>query len=619
MSQHDRNEAFEDELDADDSIIARALKISLSLILLLALVVAAVLVWRHLSGPEPEPVEEAEAVDLEALLAPEAGPRAPAARFVDRTAEAGIDYLHVNGAFGERLLPETMGGGVAVIDHDGDGDQDLLFVSGRSWPFDPEPPLEAASSLRLYANDGEGGFEEVTEAVGLAGERFYGMGVAVGDVDGDGRVDVFVTAVGPNRFYLNRPEGFVEVAESAGVDGGANDWSTGAAFFDADGDGDLDLWVTNYVQWSREIDLAVDYRLTGIGRAYGPPSNFAGTHSRLYLNQGEGRFEDVTESAGLIITHPTTGEPIGKGLAVMPVDVDRDGLLDVIVANDTVRNFAFRNLGGGRFEELGTEWGLGFDRNGMATGAMGIDAGPALGDDRLAVAIGNFANEMSSLYLSQADPSQFADQSIAQGVGAATRLALTFGVGFIDYDNDGRLDYAQANGHVENEINRVQASQHYRQPGQLFWNCGADCSQTFQPLEASRIGDLAEPIVGRGLAWGDFDQDGRIDLVLTQIGGAPLLLFNETDTDHHWLGLELIGRAPNTSAIGAEVRIEVAGRELRRRIMPARSYLSSVALPLTIGLGAADRVERLSIRWPDGELQQIERPTVDQRLRITQP
>jgi hypothetical protein len=475
-------------------------------------------------------------------------------------------------------------------------------------------------ALRLYANDGKGRFSEITAAVGLDALHFYGMGLAVGDVDGDGRQDVFVSAVGSNHLLMNTSEGFVDVTARAGVAGAEDDWSTSAAFFDADADGDLDLMVTQYVQWSREIDLAVDYRLTGIGRAYGPPTNFGGTQNRLYLNQGNGSFEEVTEQAGLRVDNPATGEAVGKGLALIPADLDRDGLLDVVVANDTVRNFVFHNLGGGRFEEVGTEWGLGFDRNGMATGAMGIDAAYMLDDDqRLGIAIGNFANEMSSLYVSQMTVGQFADQSIAEGIGAPTRAALTFGVGFIDYDNDGRLDYVQANGHVENEINRVQASQQYRQPAQLFWNCGSECAQTFQLLDAERIGDLARPIVGRGLAWGDLNADGRIDLVLTQIDGPPLVLFNETDTSYHWLSVSLRGRTPNTAAIGAELTLEAGGRTQRRSVMPTRSYLSQVALPVHFGLGDADRIDSLTIRWPDGQVQVLNDLTADRSLTIDQP
>ncbi|MEN1726890.1 MAG: CRTAC1 family protein [Pseudomonadota bacterium] len=604
----------------DDAIIGVAFRRSLQVFALIALLVLAWFGWQWLNRPAEVVVEEAVALDLDDLLSEPEGPSAPMADFVDRAQAGGVDFQHVSGAYGERLLPETMGGGVAVLDHDGDGDQDLLFINGQPWSFDPDQPDTPPPTLRLYDNDGLGAFTEVTDALGLGDLYFYGMGVAIGDVNGDARVDVFVSAVGSNRLLMNTPEGFVDVTTQAGVAGADEDWSTSAGFFDADGDGDLDLMVTQYVQWSREIDLAVDYRLTGIGRAYGPPTNFGGTQNHLYMNDGDGRFEEVTERAGLMVNNPATGEAVGKGLALIPTDLDRDGLLDVVVANDTVRNFVFHNQGDGQFLEVGTEWGLGFDRNGMATGAMGIDAAFMLDDDqRLGIAIGNFANEMSSLYVSQALVSQFADQSIAEGIGAPTRAALTFGVGFVDYDNDGRLDYVQANGHVENEINRVQASQQYRQPAQLFWNCGPDCSQTFQVLGGDQIGDLAKPIVGRGLAWGDLNADGRTDLVATQIDCPPLVLFNNTETGHHWLTVSLRGVTPNTSAIGAELLLTAGDLTQRRSLMPTRSYLSQVALPIHFGLGDIDRVDELTIRWPNGQVQTLTNLPVNQQLVVDQP
>ena len=603
--------------------ITRAFWGSLLVLLVLVGLIAAVVLLRWLmQPPEPVPVEEAR-VDLSDLLARPDLPPAPPARLVDITEAAGIDFVHVNGAFGERLLPETMGGGVAFLDFNNNGHQDLLFINSSPWPFGPQTE-PAPDSLRLYANDGSGRFREVTAEVGLDGFSFYGMGVALADVTGNGYPDLFVTAVGPNRFFINHGGHFEEASAQAGLAGGEDSWGTGAAFFDANGNGYLDLFVANYVEWSREIDIEVDYRLTGIGRAYGPPTNFQGVQSYLYFNNGDGTFRDVSAEAGIHVNHAATGEPEGKALAVIPVDLNGNGLLDLVVANDTVRNFAFINQGDGRFEEQGTELGLGFDRNGLATGAMGIDA-VVLGNGRpgdgqdLTIAIGNFANEMSSFYVSQGPSGGFADQSITAGIGAPTRLALTFGVFFFDYDLDGRLDFLQVNGHVENEINRVQSSQHYRQPGQLFWNCGPDCPQTFQPVDRQHIGALATPLVGRGAAFADINGNGRLDVVLTQIGGPPLLLRNDTDLGHHWLRLQLQGRAPNTSAIGAVVRLEAGGRAQERTVMPTRSYLSQVELPLTFGLGAHDRVDRVAITWPDGSQQVLEDLAPDRLHRVIQP
>lgn len=601
----DDDTQFEDAREQDDTVIGVVFRRSLLVVLVAVLLAGAVFGVRYLLKSAPAPEVTQTRIDLSSLLAPAVTPEPPPGLFTDVTAAAGIDFVHENGAFGERLLPETMGAGVAFIDYDGNGTQDLLFVSSARWPFDPDGAESASATLRLYHNDGHGNFREVTDEVGLGGLDYYGMGVAVGDYDGDGRTDIFITAVGENRLYRNEGGRFTDVTAAAGVGGGLDTWSTGAAFFDANNNGYLDLFVVNYVQWSREIDIQVDYRLTGVGRAYGPPMNFAGTRNYFYINNGDGTFTERGVEAGLNIVHPTTGEPIGKGLALIPVDLDGDGYIDVMVANDTVRNFVFHNRGDGTFDEVGTDWGLGFDRNGHATGAMGIDFARHTNAAPLAIAIGNFANEMSSFYVSQGDSTQYADQTILEGIGAATRAALTFGVFFFDYDLDGRLDYLQANGHVENEINRVQASQQYRQPGQLFWNCGTECPGTFLEVPVSRIGALATPMVGRGAAYADINGNGRLDVVLTQIGGPALLLRNDLESAGNWLRVRLRGKSPNTDAIGARLELEAGGVTQYRKVMPTRSYLSQVELPVTFGLGDTDSIDRLTIVWPDGSEQVV--------------
>ncbi len=594
-------------LTPGEARVRRALYITLAAALLVA---GAAAVYLGLGGGEPveEPVMEMQPAPPPATVSA-AVPAVPAIPFTDITAAAGIDFVHVNGAYGERLMPETIGSGVAFLDYDDDGDQDLLFINSRPWPG-RDGAMDARHAL--YANDGHGNFTDVTEAAGLA-FRDYGMGVAVGDYDGDGRVDIYLTNLGPNRLLRNTGGRFVDETAAAGVAGGERDWGTAAAFFDYDGDGDLDLFVANYVEWSREDDLAIGFRLTGLGRAYGAPNHFRGAPSRLYRNDGDGTFTDVSRDAGIGGDGPAAGSTAGKALGVVPVDYDGDGYLDLVVANDTVQNFLYHNQGDGRFEEVGAFEGVAFDRNGRSTGAMGIDAAHFRNDADLGIAIGNFANEMSSLFVTADGRAPFADEATLEGLGAATRLALTFGVFFFDADLDGRLDLLQANGHLEHEINRVQPSQHYAQPAQLFWNCDG-CPARFQPVAGA--GDLYRPLVGRGAAYADIDGDGDLDVVITQNGRAARLFRNDQERGHHWLRLRLEGAAPNRDAMGARLELTAQGVTQYRRVMPTRSYLSQVELPVTFGLGDASTVESLVVTWPDGARQTVAVPGVDRLLVV---
>jgi len=543
------------------------------------------------------------------------GPEVPRLPFTDVTREAGIDFVHRNGADGEKLLPETMGGGVAFFDYDGDGDPDLLLMHTSTAA---DPPVV------LYANDGEGRFRDVTAASGLAaavGKGFLGMGVAAADVDGDGWRDLYLTAVGRNRLLRNRGGRFEDATGASGAAGPADAWSTGAAFFDADGDGDLDLFVANYVRWSREIDLALGFELDGVGRAYALPQSYGGSHSMLFLNGGDGRFEEVGAAAGIRVTD-VAGKPLGKGMAVAVVDLDGDRRPDVFVANDTERNFLFHNLGGGRFEEVGEVYGLAYSPDGRNTGAMGVDHGEMDGG-RLTLTVGNFAKESSSFYRASEDPTFFEDQALAAGVGPATRMALTFGVLLFDVDLDGRLDLLQANGHVEPDIAKADRAQSYRQAPQLFWNAGPARGgvSRFRELPAGHVGDLGEPLAARGAAYADVDGDGDLDLVLTQIAGPALLLRNDQESGHRWLRIALEGRPPNRDAIGAETRLVVGGEENRRTLQPNRGYLSQVEHTLTFGLGTASKIDALEVTWPDGGKQRLETPaaTPGRVLHLRQP
>jgi len=505
----------------------------------------------------------------------------------DVTEQAGINFRHNSGAYGGKLLPETLGSGCAFVDYDADGYPDILLVNSMDWPGHQRN----RSALKLYKNNRNGSFSDVTRAAGLDIE-LYGMGVAVADYNNDGFPDILITCVGQNHLFQNTGKGtFRDVTKTSGL-AGRSAFSTSALWFDYDRDGHLDLFVCNYVNWSPEHDVFCS--LDGKNKSYCTPEAYRGETCWLFRNRGNGTFEDVTAASGIFDTS-------SKSLGVAMLDFDQDGWPDLFVANDTQPNKLYRNLRNGKFKDVAVEAGLAFSADGKARAGMGVDVGDFENSGRPGIAITNFDNEMVGLYRSAA-AGQFEDVSIAAGVGGPSRNTLGFGCGFADLDLDGRLDLIVANGHIDDTVRNIRGNVGYAQPPHLFLNLG---NGKFQDVAAVNGGDFAVSRVGRGLAFADFDRDGDLDVLLTTNNGPAFLFRNDLNNGNRFLRLHLTGTKSNRDAIGAVVRIYHGGETQMRTVRAGSSYLSQSELPLTLGVGKADRIDRLTIDWPSGGTQEF--------------
>jgi enediyne biosynthesis protein E4 len=517
-------------------------------------------------------------------------------RFRDITKQAGINFVHNNGAAGKKWLPETMGPGCAFIDYDNDGYPDVLLVNGESWTSSGRP-----STLKLYHNNRNGTFTDVTAKAGLA-VSFYGLGVAVGDYDNDGFDDIFISALGQSRLFHNNGNGtFTDVTRAAGL-WGPNEFSTSAAWVDYDRDGKLDLVVANYVQWSPQTDIYCT--LDGVKKSYCTPESYKGASLRLWHNLGGGKFEDVTAKAGLL-------DNTSKSLGLAVLDANGDGWPDLVVANDTQPNKLYINTGKGTFTESAVSAGIAFSEDGVARAGMGIDAADYDRSGKPSIIIGNFSNQMMALYHNEGN-GLFVDEAPRSEVGRKSLLTLGFACFFFDYDLDGWLDIFVANGHIEPEIERIQKRVKYPQSPHLFHNQGGgkfvDATESVGP-------DLGVPRVGRSAAYADIDNDGDLDALMTTNGG-PAVLFRNEGVTNHGLRIKLVGTRSNRDGIGTAVTVNAGGEKQSAMLRSGSGYLSASELVLTFGLGQRREADAIELRWPSGQIDHLSKVAAGQTITV---
>jgi hypothetical protein len=518
--------------------------------------------------------------------------------FADITAQSGIHFIHNNGAFGKKYLPETMGPGCAFIDYDNDGWPDILLINGEDWPGHAKA---GATTPKLYHNNQDGTFTDVTRKAGLAVPMF-GMGVAVGDYDNDGFDDIFITALGQSHLFHNNGNGtFSDATKAAGL-WGPSEFSTSAAWVDYDRDGKLDLVVANYVQWSEKGDLYCT--IDGTHKSYCTPESYKGSSVRLWHNLGNGRFEDATQKSKLF-------DPTSKGLGVAILDYNSDGWPDILLANDTQPNKLYLNKRDGTFEEKGIAAGIAFSEDGVARAGMGVDSADYDRSGHASVIITNFANQMLSLYHNEGN-GLFVDEAPRSEVGRATLVTLGFGCFFFDYDNDGWPDILVADGHIEDAIERVQKRVSYREPPHLFRNMGGG---KFQEVTASLGAEFTSAKVARGAAYADIDNDGFLDVLITTNGGRAYLYHNEGGTNRS-LRIKLVGTKSNRDGIGGIVRVTSGKDQQSQMVHSGSSYLSASELALTFGLGAQATADSIEIQWPSGQVDKLGNVAAGQTIMV---